>query len=355
MYTGLICSLSLISENVHTVEKEVLHKALQRLQKTTKLYVEAKNDLYEPYGPDATIRIVWQNMEWYFAAEIKKTLTRGMLGGVRQQLRTYPNKGILITKYVTPQLADMLKEMDIPFVDTAGNVYIDEPPLFIFIKGNKPADKYREKPTTRAFQPTGLQVVFALLCNPGLEDMPFRTIGKIANVALGTVGWVIRDLKQMGYLIDMGKRGRRLTQKENLLNRWVTTYPDLLRPKKMLGRYRTTNIDWWKNTDLDVFQAYWGGEIAAAILTEYLKPQIITIYTPQPLGELLLKNKIKKDTHGDIEILEVFWTFEFDWPHRNLVHPILIYADLLATGDARNFETAEIVYENELTRFIRED
>ena len=342
-------------KTIHT-DKEVLQKALEGLQKTVKLNLKIQHKiLHDPDGPDATIRITWRDMEWHFVAEVKKTLTRAMLGGAIQQLRRYPKKAILITTYVTPQMADVLKEMGIPFVDTVGNVYINEPPLFIFIKGNKFVDKYREKPITRAFQPTGLKLIFALLCNPGLENAPFREIAKTANVALGTVGWVIRDLQQLGNLIDMGKRGRRLIRKEGLLNRWVTTYPEQLRPKKVLGRYRATNLNWWKNTGLETFQAYWGGEIAAAILTEYLQPQIVTIYTREPLGELFLKNRIRKEPNGDIEILEVFWKFEFNWQHHNLVHPILIYADLLATGDERNIETAEIIYERELTKFIRED
>jgi len=159
----------------------------------------------------------------------------------------------------------------------------------------------------------------------------------------------------LGNLIDMGKRGRRLIQKEGLLNRWVTTYPEQLRPKKLLGRYKATNLNWWKNAGLETFQAYWGGEIAAAILTEYLQPHIVTIYTREPLGELFLKNRIRKEPNGDIEILEAFWKFEFNWQHHNLVHPILIYADLLATGDERNIETAEIIYERKLAKFIRED
>lgn len=337
-------------------EKEILQKALEGLRKTATLNLKAQHKiLYDPRGPDATIRITWQDMEWDFAAEVKKILTRAMLGGAIQQLRRYPEKAILITTYVTPQMADLLKEMGIPFVDTVGNAYINEPPLFIFIKGNKFVDKYREKPAARAFQPTGLQLVFTLLCNPGLEDAPFREIAKTADVALGTVGWVIRDLKQLGHLIDMGKRGRRLIRKEDLLNRWVTAYPDQLRPKKILGHYMATNHDWWENTELEAFQAYWGGEIAAAILTKHLKPQIVTIYTREPLGELLLKNRIKKDPNGDIEVLEAFWRFEYNWEHRHLVHPILIYADLLATGDERNIETAEIIHERELTRFIKED
>ncbi|MBW1728433.1 MAG: hypothetical protein JRJ62_12840, partial [Deltaproteobacteria bacterium] len=35
--------------------------------------------------------------------------------------------------------------------------------------------------------------------------------------------------------------------------------------------------------------------------------------------------------------------------------PILVYADLLATGDHRNIEAAEIIYEKYIGRFIREN
>ena len=95
--------------------------------------------------------------------------------------------------------------------------------------------------------------------------------------------------------------------------------------------------------------------MAAAKLTKYLKPEQVTIYTQKTPGELLLTNKLKKDPNGDVEILEAFWQTEYDWPHPELVPPLLIYADLLATGDARNIETARMIYEQQLTGLIRED
>lgn len=339
-------------------EKEILHKALETLERTTELTAEVlPNVLQEPNVPDALIRITWQDMEWYFAIEVKNTLTRATVGGTVQQLQKYPERGLLVTQYITAQIADILKEMDIPFIDTAGNAYINAPPLFIFIKGNKPIELYPVKPPTRAFRPTGLQVVFALLCNPGLENATFRGMAEIADVALGTVGWVIRDLKQMGYLVDMGKRGRRLIQKEKLLRRWVTTYPEQLKPKKLIGKFKTPNTRWWEDTELPNLRVFWGGEIAAAKLTQYLKPQFAIIYTDglNLIGKWLIKNRLRKDPEGDIEIIKTFWKFEYKWEHPNLVHPLLIYADLIATGDVRNIETARIIYDREITRFIRED
>jgi hypothetical protein len=304
-------------------------------------------------------------MEWHFAAEVRKTLTRATLGFVFPQLRDYLTKVLLVTRYVTPQIADTLKEMNIQFIDTVGNAYINDPPLFILIKGNRPATTFAKGRPTRAFAPTGLQVVYALLCNPLLEEAPFRKIAEWAEVALGTVGWVMRDLKEMGYLIDMGKRGRRLVRKKELLERWVTEYPQQLRRKNFIGRYEVADPDWWKDTDLRNLQAFWGGEVAAHKLTKYLKPQDVTIYAIKPVNKLILKNKMQKDPKGNVQLLEVFWRtvqqqdmFRRTEPHMeepDLVHPILIYADLMATGDPRNIETAEIIYERELDGFIRED
>ncbi|MEJ2725153.1 MAG: type IV toxin-antitoxin system AbiEi family antitoxin [Deltaproteobacteria bacterium] len=335
-------------------EREILQKALEGLQKTAKLNVQIQ---YGNYDFDAILRIGLHEMEWEFAAEVKKAVTPATLGAFVRQLRIFPQeqKGLLVTWYVTPQMADRMKEMDIQFIDVAGNAYINDPPLFVFIKGNRPVDRYPTERPPRALQPTGLQVIFALLCNPGLENEPFRQIAKVANAALGTVGWVIRDLKRMGHLLDRGKRGRHLLRKKELLERWVTIYPDQLRPKNLVGRYRAPNPEWWKREELTNFTAYWGGEIAAAKLTKYLRPQIITIYVKGKAGKLLLKHKIMKEANGNIEILNAFWNFEYEWQFPKLVHPILIYADLLATGDTRNIETAEIIYERELTRFIREN
>jgi hypothetical protein len=165
----------------------------------------------------------------------------------------------------------------------------------------------------------------------------------------------MKDLKKLGFLLDMGRRGQKLIQKENLLQRWVIAYPERLRPKQMLGRYRG-DAAWWQQKTLDPLKAQWGGEIAAARLTQYLKPELITIYTgPQEINHLLFENRLKKDTAGDIEILARFWKPVEMWEYGDLVHPILVYADLLATGNQRNIETAKMIYEQHIIRLIRED
>jgi hypothetical protein len=304
--------------------------------------------------PDAGIRIIRDNTEIVFPVEVKTTLTTAAIGVLARQFKLDNQRRLLITAYVAPEMADRLKELDIPFIDAAGNAYINEPRLYLYVKGNKKPDKYKAVGTGKIFKPAGVKVLFALLCNPGLENRPYRAVADQAGVGLGTVAAVMRDLEGKNFLLDMGEKGRRLLNKTNLLTRWVTAYPEQLRPKLQLGRFQGPAENWWEDAAFNN-QAYFGGEVAARFITKYLKPQVVTIYADQPLGPLLLENKLKQDPDGDIEILQVFWNFAFDWKHPGLVHPILIYADLIATGDERNIETAQMIYEKELHRFIGPD
>ena len=342
--------------NVKNIERDILHRAIEMFRKNTGLTLKIEPyPVHAAYRPDAVIRIIWKDLDFFFEAEIKNNITRATLGGAVQRLNFFKEKGILIARYITPQIADELRKMNIPFIDAAGNAYINEPPLFIFLKGNKLTQDFNVNRPTRTFRPAGLQVLFALLCNPGLENAPYREIAKKANVALGTVGWIIDDLRRLNNLIETKLKKRKLIRKEDLLNRWVTAYPEQLRPKMMIGLYHIDNLGWWTNAEIENFNVFWGGEVAAAWLTEYLKPQKITIYANQPINRFLMKNKIKKDPNGDIEILRVFWNFEANWHEKKVVPPLLIYADLLATGEARNIETARMIYGKELNRYIRED
>jgi hypothetical protein len=63
------------------------------------------------------------------------------------------------------------------------------------------------------------------------------------------------------------------------------------------------------------------------------------------------------DPNGNIQVFRAFW--ERDTKDKkdilDTVDPIIVYADLLETGDIRNLEAAKLLYQNELTEFIRED
>lgn len=337
---------------------EILRDAVNAFQRIT-----GKNLQIEAKAPkimgNTFIRFRDHGVNERYVAQIKKRLTKETLGAAVHQLNQLPEKGILIAPYINPRMADRLKDMGVQFLDTAGNAYFNAQPLFIFLKGNKTDEGQKKAHPARALQTVGLKVLFALICNPELINGTYREIAGAADVALGSIGLVLKDLIRGGYVVDLKKKGRRLVERKKLIHRWVEFYPEQLKPKLIIGRFEPGKEFAWNKINLpgkkDDFEVFWGGETAAAKLTNYLKPEIYTAYIKRNPNRFILNNKLKKDPQGTLELLKVFWNFEVKGPHPNTVPPLLIYADLLATGDARNLETAKIIYEKELARFIEED
>lgn len=341
-------------------EHEIIRQALHMFQRGTRLIAEEAppviSDDDAGFEPDIVIKITTSGKTWRFPALVQANVTMTSIGAAIGRLASVQPKGLLLARYVNPNMAEALREKDIQFLDTAGNAYLNAPPLFIFIKGNRTGAVLSIEKTKRAFRPSGLQVLFVFLLRPALVTAPYREIANAAGVALGTVGWVMRDLKELGFLVEMGSKGRRLTRMADLLNRWVTAYPEQLRPKLLIGRFRAANPSWQEKAgDITLFGACWGGEPAAARITGLLKYQTTTVYAWKDMNEFLLHNKLRKDLQGDIEIMKAFWSKAIQKEHGDQAPPLVVYADLLATADTRNIEIARVLYEQKINGLIRED
>src|ERR1044072_7765636 len=151
-----------------TAEVELLSRAIEALRSTAGLSVitTSLEDTPRDRGYDALLRIGRNNTRTEYAAIIKKYLTNDTLGALTTQIRHTRPRGILVTHHVTPNQSDKLKKLNVPFFDTAGNTLLADETLFVFISGRRPEhEKPKDKPN-RAFQPSGLRTVFALLSNP---------------------------------------------------------------------------------------------------------------------------------------------------------------------------------------------
>jgi len=326
--------------------KGLIATALKMFEQNTGLQAAYQDKLLEEAKyPDGLVRIDHQNMQWVFAVQAKRRVTHAAVTIQQAEGMNLKQECILVTDYVTPPMADLMKKLDMFFMDTAGNAYINKLPLYVFIKGNKLPERGKTRPQRRLLKPTGLRVVFALLNNRDMVNWPYRDVAKTVDVALGTVGWIFRDLREMGFLLEMGGRKRRVTNLQTLLRRWVEAYPDQLRPKLVIDRFKADHHDWWKEVNIVEHHACWGGEVAAAKLTQHLKPEKAVIYANEPPGKLIIENKLRKASDWDVEILKPFWKFKHEFADQGIAPPLLVYTDLMATGDDRNIETAGIIYD----------
>jgi len=307
---------------------------------------------------DALVRLTHGAQEALYAVEVKRAVRPATLGTALHQLERLGQQALLVTDYVTPPMAETLKARRVPFLDAAGNAYLEHPGVLIWVKGQKPAAPLVPQALGRAFQPTGLQLVFALLCDPARIKLPYRELAALAGVAHGTVGWVIPDLQQQGFVLKYkGKRGaRRLYHLERLLAQWVDAYARQLRPRLLIGRFYVPTLEGWRDWPLAQHGALWGGEPAGALLTNYLRPGELTIYADKLPGMLAAQQKFLKIAEpGHTAVVEVrrkFWNFPADAGRADVTPPILVYADLLATGDGRCIETAKLVYDAHVARLL---
>ena len=270
------------------------------------------------------------------------------LAAAKHQLEPYGTRGVLVAPYLTAELANHCRnELDLNFIDTAGNAYLRAPGLFVFVRGERPPTLPATAIGARGGgTATALRVVFALLCKPALLNAPYREIVTAAGVALGAIGWVFFDLAGRGYIAGgRHKRNRRLLEPGRLLDEWVTNFPIKLRPKLNPRRFLAPDPGWWQQAPLEA-GARWGGEVAAARLTGYLKPETYTVYLdPQndreALTALVKQYRLRADPRGNVEILDAFWNFPPEGAEPDVVPPLLVYADLMATLDPRNLEVAK--------------
>jgi hypothetical protein len=169
---------------------------------------------------------------------------------------------------------------------------------------------------------------------------------------------VFGDLRDLGFLTETGHkraRVRRLRERRRLLTQWAEAYARTLRPQLLIDRYQAADPDWWKRLDPPKYKVLLGAEPAAAIATRYLRPGIVTLYTEKTPARLIADYRLRKAMEGTVELRRRFWPFDHEWEQPNLTPPVLIYADLLATGDARCIETAQLLYDRYLVRLFKED
>lgn len=274
---------------------------------------------------------------------------------------TNPPTILIAPEIPAPVRAD-LRRQKMGYLDGLGNAYLDAPPIFIMVElqpaakaGKLRAEKaLAPRPdTTRAFNETGLRLLFALLNEPGLEKLPYRELAQKTGLALGTVHNVIAALKELKYLRTRGKT-KVLVDKRDLLEKCVNNFPDQLRPRLHLGTCRPLQAtpDWWKTADLTGLDAYWGGEPGAELLTRYLQAERLTLYTFGDTRPIFERLRLIPDTKGTVEIMRAFWPKPEKEPNNLCAPALVIYADLLATRNDRNRETAQRIYDDYLLQFI---
>ena len=338
------------------LELDVLQGALLALGRTTGLLASVCAELADggPGGPDVAINIKQDDLVLRYEVAVKPQIDRvAQLALVQQQLKQWHKPALLVSQRISPKLAAWCREADLQFIDAAGNAYLRAPGLRVFVSGEALAAEVIRRPS-RASSAASLRALFPVVAAPSqFVNASYRDIAAAAGVSLGAVSIAFDDLQRRG-LIDKGTRDteRFVLQPAALLDGWVSHYSVGLEPRLGARRFSASKADWWQGDALAGTDACWGGEAAAAQITGYLRPAQLKLYLPaassaEDIKTLARRHQLRADPAGDIEILNAFWHGVPGHSDR-LVPAVLVYADLLATHDPRNLETAGVIREQHI-------
>jgi len=333
-------------------EEDIVHTAIENLDQTLDLkgYWEANVDEINDtnnnkYGKniDGTFQLWYKNKCKKFNTTVKKELRTYLIDQLIDEAKNHENF-LIITYKLYPGLKEKLRENYINYLEANGDMFINTNEWLLFLdKKNK--IEHKEKYANRAFTPTGLKVVFEFLRDKALINKPQREIAEQADVALGNIPKVLRGLKDTGNVYKLNKKQYVFHNRKELLELWIKEYHNTLKPTLEIGRYTTKHLENWKELTLNYPKTVWGGEPAADLLTNYLKPGVLTLYTEETKKDLMVNYGLMPDKEGELFIYQKFWK---NGERGITAPPILVYADLIMTNDKRCIETANIIFNEQI-------
>jgi hypothetical protein len=312
------------------MNEELINTAVAQANKNAGIAVR-----WEPHGLlDGLLIFNMEGKEVRFAVQVKKEPRLYQVNELIKLQQQYQNL-VIVAENIFPKIKETLRANGIAYLETNGNLFLKAEGIYYFIDAHKPL-KGKKNKKNRAFTKAGLKVVFHFLLDKNLINKTQREIAKTTGVALGNIPLVINGLRDTGYLLALNNKEYVWENRKELLERWIDQYATELRPNLHKGNY-TLKGD-WKKTGLNREVAVWGGEPAADLLTNYLRPEKFTLYTKENKLDLMKKYRLVPKDDGEIEILEMFWE---NTKAEKTAPPLLVYADLMITGGKRNVETAQ--------------
>lgn len=250
---------------------------------------------------------------------------------------------MLIVGDISPQNLMKFAEEGFNVLDHAGNCYINIPPLYILITGQK---LVKPKETVKkVFNDSAIKLIFYFLLDKSNIAKPYRKIVEETGFSIGTVKNVIEKMTLRHHIIKTSK-GRVLMDWRKLLDDWQVAYNQTLKPKLFLNKMtlvKPERIKNWKDTKLPQ-DACWGGESGANLTDGYLIPEIHTIYTGGDSNEIIRTSRILSSSEGEILVYKKFWT---GIEENHIAPKILIYADLMGTANSRCLDAAKRIMTDE--------
>jgi hypothetical protein len=296
-------------------------------------------------GIDATITISRGEVTATYSVQVKASMTLASVARFDQPAGSHPL--LVMGPRINSRSAAAFRDAQIQFLDTLGNAFISFGGVLIDVRGRTaPADQRqatiplgagRQQPAN-LFSPGRAQVILALLTWPELVGERVRQLASTAGVSVGQAHDALTQLAEAGFLVH---DARRMARSGELLDYWTAAYPTGLGRRLETARYHGDP----SRSISSERPVYLSGESAQGV--DIARPTTLTVYLDSVDSRLPIANRwsANPDRVRNVFVRRKFWVSPRPGEEdpsisvQNAPWP-LVYADLLATGDARLAEVA---------------
>jgi hypothetical protein len=356
----------------------LLQKCFRYLESLLNLSVSIQD---EPYSTDKVLadgmlEISKDEAKVTYICEIKTGLINESLPQIKAYFDNFSQRlqkdqrALLITQGLSNSLINSLQESNIEFIDIDGSLYLNNPCIYMLVNNYNKKIKDRKSSEITA---ANLQVMYAIMrykkplfditkhiFNQALHKNYYEKIAYTSGVSLSTVRNTIEKLKKLKYIKKRFDEYE-ITNDIEFLERWELGYTERLRDKLFIGTFIpamnrffsevTPDIEEYASPDTYLI----GGELGAALLTNYIRPIGATLHLHPSMreSEVAVKLKLKPDPQGKVIMLKSFG--EDQEYKQKLIHPLLIHAELMYSEDSRLEETANKIYDKYIEEIISQN
>ena len=303
------------------------------------------------HTPQATVEYI---------CEIKSHVTRETINNVIEYFTHFRErldknqKPLLITENLSDQIVEDLLKKNIEFIDVTGNIYLNSYSFYLLVR--RPSTRLKDylKDSVQITDKT-LMVIFFLLQNPDLSRKFIDSEESLDKPFLNPDKLEIDKLYKLNYL-EKRNGTYQIVDYLKLFERWELAYTETLRSQLFIDTFTPINnlpfsdiskLLIQKENDWDYLI---GGELGAALATNYLHPITATLHVPENYTRIFVDLKLKPSSTGEITFLKK-WTSHDIWKNNDnfknsnlLADPLLIHAELMMSKDERLRETAHIIF-----------
>lgn len=255
---------------------------------------------------------------------------------------------LLCTDYVSPRVGERLRGLGIWYADAAGNAYIREPgALYVYSDGRRLPPL--PPPRGQTYSEAGARAVFFLVRNGPKVTATYRDIQATTAVSLDKISKVFGELEARRVIAVQGRGRYEVVAPDRLLDLWVDGFADRLAPALELARCRAAEGDdlagLLRREAPALDKVTVAGEVAADLVTGHLRTHAARLYlAPEDEARVQRTLRLAPAQDGPIVLCRAFASDLADegiaTDGLRVAHAALVYAELMATDDARLGEAA---------------